>query len=1134
MIGGLGHLTHCALVFKTSTEWLRRFCALAIVIVAVCRSSASEIAMPPISPNCQIHVTADEVAKEVRGAYDVLAFAGHCKLTQGSMTAGADEIILWIERALPDEPDQPGKIICMLKGDARVDWGENRSLRDKQWMGRLYSLYPIQHEAKREVRRFDIPGLDWKDETAMLGSVQHAQYNGPVATNGPQSPNILPDSSQSMFPNARPLPSTQLLPNPQPKAAPVNQPLPIQPIPGSIPWNADANGAVPGPTSNQNPAISQIQNPTGGGSLIPSTGLVVPEDGSPPFPAAGPLPPPTRDDLAPAFPTAQPQVVNQVPIGGSPLGVKSVQFFQRNSGSRIEFRPDPATGQHIAELRGGFKLVVSGIQMTQPDGTTLDFGTISLEADNAIVWVHGQGPNGNMLGGLQSTPERPIELYLDGNIVFNQGNRVIYADRMYYNVSSEYGMVLSAEMLTPVPQYQGLLRLKADVLQQQDRRNFRAFGAALTSSRLGLPRYWLQSREVTFSDLRTDENLSVYSPTNSRSTDMLATAQSNFVYLAGLPMLYWPTFSTNLTDPSFYLTGVKVNTDKIFGTQLYLDWDVYQLLGIRGPQGTRLQLSTNYLSERGFSLGGRFDYNRPTFLFGAPGVGFTDAWFIDDDGRDYLGRDRTNLTPEKTLRGRVFSRNRIHFSPNVELIGESGWISDRNFLEQYFENEWDQDKDHDTALRLRRYNNNRMFEVFGQVQSNKFFTEPEWAPRLNHYWLGQDLFGQLFTWNAYSSVGYGHQRPATTPVDPVDAAKFNLLAWESDSEGLRATTRHELDLPLSLGAMRIVPFLAGEAGFWNEDINQDDVTRLLGQGGLRASLPFWTVNPNIEDRLLDLRGMSHKVTLKTDLLFADANKDFNRFPLYDPLDDNSQEHFRRRMIFDTFGGVLPAQFDERGYAIRSGLQRWVTAGSSEMAGTTQQARFGIDQRWQTKRGLAGHERIVDLAALDFSFVYFPRAAKDNFGEDVGGFNYNYRYHIGDRLTLLSDGYADIFDDGLKTISLGASMSRPGRGDGYVGVLSVEGPISATILNGYVNYRLNEKWIVSSGAAYDFGQTGSIGQFLGLTRVGETALIRMGVNVDSGRNNVSLNFNIEPRFLPTKRLGELGGQLIAPAGLFGVE
>jgi hypothetical protein len=1117
---------------------------------------ASDIVWPEINPSYQIEITAEEVARESRGSYDVLAFTGRCKITQGPLTGSAQEIILWIEKSLPEEPDQPGKIICVLSGDVRLDWADDQTLRDQRWMGRLYSLYPVRYQAQREVRRFDIPNMDWSLEQPLQQSQNSQQSTLPSQSPDATASQTLSGLAQSGLSASMPLPP-RLLDGPsrtespqQPATMPrlgnrsmaqatdsatgtpaVRQVATDRPIPGAVQWDESSSNVGPvGSTGSL-------------GGLLPNAGLVIPGDGGLPYPAVNPMPPGSPpgpmgsrgfEELPSPPPAMPPQVSLQVPTE-RPFGVKSVQFFQRNSGSRIEVRPDPSTGQTVAEVRGGFRLVVSGIQVPQADGSLLDFGTVSLEADNAIIWLHSQEPAGNLLAGLTSTPDKPIELYLDGNIVFSQGNRVIYADRMYYNVSSEYGMVLSAEMLTPVPQYQGLLRLKADVLQQQDRRTIRAFGAAVTSSRMGLPRYWLQSREVQFSDMRTEENLSVFSPTNPRrSTDLEISSRSNFVYLSGLPVLYWPSFSTDLSEPSFYLTGAKVKNDNIFGSQVYLDWDVYQLLGIRGPQGTSLGLSTNYLSNRGFSLGSRFEYDRPTWLFGAPGVGFSDTWFIDDNGQDFLGRDRTNLTPEETLRGRIFSRHRIFLSPNVELLGETGWISDRNFLEQYFENEWDQQKDLDSGLRLRRYNGNKMFEVAAQARVNNFFTETQSLPRLNHYWLGQDLFGGRLTWNSYSSVGYLHQKVATTPQDPVDAAKFVLQPWETESEGLRALTRQELSLPVNLGALKLVPYVSGEVGFWNQDINREDVTRLTGQTGIRSSLPFWTVNPNVENRLFDLRGLAHKVNLTSDLLLADTNQDFNRFPLFDPLDDNAQEFFRRRFVVDTFGGVLPERFDERNYAVRSGIQRWVTASSAEIVDDTQQARFGIDQRWQTKRGLPGRERVVDLMALDFDFIYFPRAGRDNFGEDIGGLNYSFRYHVGDRLTLLSDGYADVFPDGLRSISLGTSFSRPGRADGYLGILSIEGPITANVLNGNVNYRLNEKWIVSSGAAYDFGQVGFVGQSLALTRIGESALIQLGINVDPGRDNVSINFNIEPRFLPTQKLGYLGGQLIPPAGLFGVE
>ena len=63
--------------------------------------------------------------------------------------------------------------------------------------------------------------------------------------------------------------------------------------------------------------------------------------------------------------------------------------------------------------------------------------------------------------------------------------------------------------LTPVPQYQGLLRLKADVLQQRNRQSYMAYGAAITSSRMGVPRYWMQANEVRLEDERSESDMSL-------------------------------------------------------------------------------------------------------------------------------------------------------------------------------------------------------------------------------------------------------------------------------------------------------------------------------------------------------------------------------------------------------------------------------------------------------------------------------------------------------------------------------------------------------------------------------------------------------------------------------------------------
>jgi hypothetical protein len=252
------------------------------------------------------------------------------------------------------------------------------------------------------------------------------------------------------------------------------------------------------------------------------------------------------------------------------------------------------------------------------------------------------------------------------------------------------------------------------------------------------------------------------------------------------------------------------------------------------------------------------------------------------------------------------------------------------------------------------------------------------------------------------------------------------------------------------------------------------------------------------------------------------------------LGDDATEHFRRRFTTYTFGGAVPLRFDERYYALRSGMQRFVTAPSSEIADDLLWTRLGLRQRWQTKRGAPGQERIVDWITLDVEGVVFPEDERDNFGEPFGLANYDFRWHLGDRLTLLSDGFADFFEDGLQTYMVGGQITRPERGNAFLGYRWIEGPISSQLLQTTVAYRMTEKWIVSGGASIDLTDTGNIGQSMELTRIGESILFRLGFNMDASRDNFGVSLAIEPRFLPRTRLGRVGGVQIPPPGVYGLE
>jgi hypothetical protein len=388
-------------------------------------------------------------------------------------------------------------------------------------------------------------------------------------------------------------------------------------------------------------------------------------------------------------------------------------------------------------------------------------------------------------------------------------------------------------------------------------------------------------------------------------------------------------------------------------------------------------------------------------------------------------------------------------------------------------------------------------------------------------------------------VGYARLQTASAPIDPVDAAKFDLMAGEETAvSGIRAASRHEIDLPLQLGPVKAVPYLLGEVAFYGEDVSGDDATRSYGQVGIRASLPMWQRRPNVRSKLLNVNGVAHKVVFDADLFWADASQDLTRFPRYDALDDDAVEHFRRRFFFDTFGGIagtnIAAAFDERFFALRNNMQGDVAASSTDIVDDMVQARLGVRQRWQTKRGLAGQERTLDWISLDMEAVLFPKPGRDNFSQELGLLNYDLRWYVGDRFTVLSDGFADCFSDGLRMVSLGGIVSRPERGSVYLGMRAMGGPVDSKFLHGAFSYRMSDKWICIASTSFDLGPAGNIGQSLAVTRIGESALIRVGMNVDESRDNIGVQFAIEPRFMASSRLGRIGGVQIPPAGSQGLE
>ena len=71
------------------------------------------------------------------------------------------------------------------------------------------------------------------------------------------------------------------------------------------------------------------------------------------------------------------------------------------------------------------------------------------------------------------------------------------------------------------------------------------------------------------------------------------------------------------------------------------------------------------------------------------------------------------------------------------------------------------------------------------------------------------------------------------------------------------------------------------------------------------------------------------------------------------------------------------------------------------------AQGGLRQeRRPAVTGLPGRQRVVDWLTLDLQSYLYPKEDRDNFGMNVGLVSYDLRWHIGDRVTLVSDGHVN--------------------------------------------------------------------------------------------------------------------------------
>jgi hypothetical protein len=174
--------------------------------------------------------------------------------------------------------------------------------------------------------------------------------------------------------------------------------------------------------------------------------------------------------------------------------------------------------------------------------------------------------------------------------------------------------------------------------------------------------------------------------------------------------------------------------------------------------------------------------------------------------------------------------------------------------------------------------------------------------------------------------------------------------------------------------------------------------------------------------------------------------------------------------------------------------------------------------------------------LDLDTYFYPNPSRDNFGKPFGQNTYNWQWFLGDRTSVMSYGWFEFWNIGgepiyktnvnrhldpfgLNVITSGISISRPPRGNVFIGYTVVDtGPINTSALILSASYWMSPKWYGTYSTMYDFGNAILLGATFSVTRVGADYLTSLGLNVDPQRQSYMFAVQIAPRLSPNIKLG----------------
>jgi hypothetical protein len=855
----------------------------------------------------------------------------------------------------------------------------------------------------------------------------------------------------------------------------------------------------------------------------PFAGLAGPGDPMPPAPPVGPrtaYQPPADPD--PRGPADEPDFA--LPDGAKvPVPAKAREF---RIFPRYDTRPDYdkvplPDGSSRYLFVGGWTFFAASF-----DGQE----ATEFAADEIVLWIRGRDVENIQQGFTTSGDGKTeVELYLSGNVVIRSASgtgvgrstQTLRAPEVYYDAQRNRAVALRSELQIYTLRSPDPLLIRGEEMRRLDLENWDILYGTIGGSKLPSdPGLRLESERFELSARRTVRRnifglqyryLTTGEPVVT--TEKVITGRNVVTRLDDVPVFYNPNMLTTVNSPFGPLRSFTFNTNRQFGDSVYTTWDLFDLLGLVPPSTDKARLNLDYMGKRGPAAGATYQYVVP----GAPGdpqrgAGLVLLYGLDDKGFDLLGGYRGLEPVPPEARGRAMWRDQREIGDDLGLYfqGQGAFLSDKNFQEQFYKNEFNQGPNQETFAYLAWQRRNVGANVLVEDRVNRIWVdETNSLPRVNGQVIGQTFLDDLFVYSAKAGAGYFQTRPDKDP------SAYPLLVTDRQDDTGRFDLWQELDVPLAAGPVKVAPYGILELTDYTKDLNGNETGRVYGAGGVRASLPLSRLYDDVSSELLNLRGLYHKVVFGADYRYARTNVPYTQLPLIDRLNDDATDQAWRNttplqplyvpgpngQLLQNGAGYSP--FNPQLYAIRR-----VVEGDVDTLDNVNVLTMDVRQRLQTKRGYPGAEHTVDFLTFDLSASYFPQATRDNFGHPFSFLEYATTWNVGDRTALVSNGWFEPYQNGSRYWNAGVYMNRTDRTSVYLGYRQTD-PLNSKAVSLNLGYKLSPRYYLTVGANYDFGLGQALSNSLTLVRTGTDLTVTLGFTYTAFVNSFGFQFLILP-------------------------